>query len=321
MKGFAVLTAPAPSGWIDVTANTPNMEGPLFVASDSTGAKLFIGGNNGGVGAPALSLNEGSTFTGTDPAYMGAGPGLGGSSSNGQVLAYIGGNSGGTVYDFIRLSTDGGSSWSTTSIVGTTGGLYPFGMAGSGTKMVAADVGGGIYISTDTGSSFAIKAPFGIANWLDVKYSRDGSTIYAAATDVSTIGSLMKSTDDGTSAADVNPEAGNNVTAVCCSADGSYVVCALASTNVYTSSNGGSNWTMHTNGPDGKICSALACSDDGQTVLFSSIPGSTLWLSTDGGANWTAQSPMIFDATSMSMSADGTKRAVTVPGDVLWVFA
>jgi Tol biopolymer transport system component len=201
-------------------------------------------------------------------------------------------------------------------------------MSGSGTKIVVGTLAGGgvVYISVDTGTSFPSKAAFGTGEWQDVKYSRDGSTVYAAADRFASIGALMKSTDDGATAADVTPNGGANaVSSVCCSADGSYVVAGTTDGHIWTSSNAGGAWTDRGANPDASGFGAqlLVCSDDGQTVLFSGGNNDNAYKSVNGGAIWTSQTPTCMSNPIGSISADGSKMAFSdwSASTGFWVFS
>jgi hypothetical protein len=246
----SAISAPPASGWINQTANTPNMEGPLSMAADSTGDKLFIGGNNGAV-TPAISLDQGATFTPTDLGYAGSSFGLSTSSSDGQIIAYTGDDGMGG-FNVVRVTTNGGSSWTGVTTVAASG-LLSISAAGSGTKIAVGDAvpgTGAVYISTNSGTSFLVKAAFGTGNWLCVFYSRDGSTVYAAGINTPSIGSLMRSTNDGTTATNVTPGAATaDFGSVCCSSDGAYVIASDQDGHIWTSSNSGGAWTDRGMGP------------------------------------------------------------------------
>lgn len=312
-------------GWVDQTNNTPNQEGPLFVALDSTGVRLFIGGNPGPspVGRPALSSNEGATFVSIDTSFTARAGGFGVSSSDGQILAYVVTEADGMTVDIVRVSSNMGSSWSATTVTGSNP-LLAISMSGSGVKIIIGtnNAGGSVYISTDAGTSYAPKAAFGTANWTDVKYSRNGSTVYAAGISGPSIGSLMRSTNDGISASDVTPSA-TAVVRVCCSSDGSYIVASDQDGHIWTSNNSGGSWTDRGLGPDSFVGAAgsLSCSDDGQVVLFGSGSNAHAFKSTDGGVTWVSATPTSAGNPFCAVSADGSKLAFSDAGNTLWVFS
>jgi hypothetical protein len=90
--------------------------------------------------------------------------------------------------------------------------------------------------------------------------------------------------------------------AVACSADGSKMVAAVSSGNIYTSTNYGANWTSRASPLN---WSGVASSANG-TKLVACVNGTSIYTSTDSGVNWT---PRFGSAnwTSVATSLDGTR--------------
>jgi photosystem II stability/assembly factor-like uncharacterized protein len=88
------------------------------------------------------------------------------------------------------------------------------------------------------------------------------------------------------------------------SADGTYMAACITSGAVYTSSDGGANWTLRS-GAGNRSWGGIAISSDGTKLAAVVVPG-FIYTSSDSGATWT-QRGISANYNSISMSSDGTK--------------
>jgi photosystem II stability/assembly factor-like uncharacterized protein len=96
-------------------------------------------------------------------------------------------------------------------------------------------------------------------------------------------------------------------TSVASSADGTRLVAVASGTNVYVSSNSGTNWTAVASARDWETVTSSA---DG-LKLAAAVYNGLIYTTTDGGTNWTARGSVNRYWTSIASSADGSKLAAT----------
>lgn len=97
---------------------------------------------------------------------------------------------------------------------------------------------------------------------------------------------------------------------IACSADGTKAVAVVFGGGLYTTADGGANWTLRSGAGDPKDWSGVGCSADGSVILASAF-SSALRLSTDSGASWSnVEISRLW--TGCAVSADGTKMAASV---------
>lgn len=307
--------------WTDVTSAIPNGP-PISVSSDSTGSKLYAAGTH-----PAISLNGGTSWTATDSLPAGTETFQAVSSSDGQTLAATLWVS--FVLNSIRVSTNGGSTWSTTAIAGTTSNLAQISggiaMSGDGTKIIVGDgkssTVGYCYLSTNSGASFTQMTSAGTGSQWYVAISRDGSTIYISSDVVTS--QFLRSTDNGVTWTSVALPVGF-AGAVACGSDGTKVITADSNVgHIWTSTNSGASWTDRGLQPDGGFgVHSIAVSDDAQHVVFGpweNSPSSPIYISCDGGVTWHATSATTGTSLwwqSVSVAANGSQAsAVDINGE------
>ena len=300
-----VVTCVPPFGtWLPL-----GLTNALCIATDASGnsrtgsVQVLINGSGqslapaGSVWSPSLSATQGGGFVAIA------------CSTNGTRL--VAAQNGGPIY----TSADGGVTWAARD---TNRNWTAVASSADGFKLVAADAGedefgGFIYTSTDAGATWVPR--FGSNLWTAVASSADGSRLLAVA-ERGDAPRLWGSTDSGANwAQNVLPAEMWQCCFVALSADGSKA--ALASTNAWTagictSADGGRTWAQLQSAPG--ICSALALSADGNTIIAGKPVAPTLgnWseinLSTDEGITWT---PHLGSNTtnwySFASSADGTK--------------
>jgi hypothetical protein len=179
-----------------------------------------------------------------------------------------------------------------------------------GAKLVAAVYAGGIYTSTNSGTTWTLtSAPSdgGVDSaWESVASSADGSKLVAAGFYFNPI---YLSTNGGANWSTNGPS--GDWQSVACSSDGNKIV-AVAYFNepIFTSTNSGANWIQATNAPNG-WWQSVACSADGTkfVVAAGGIGGGPgpIYISTNSGADWAEAFAPNQEWMSVASSADGTK--------------
>ena len=108
--------------------------------------------------------------------------------------------------------------------------------------------------------------------------------------------------------------------AVYVSADGQKIVAVAENDYLYTSADGGANFTARTSAGS-RLWTSVAMSADGQKVVAAAT-SEYLYASVDGGANFTAiTSPGGKNWVSVAVSADGQKIVAAAYGDYLYTSA
>ena len=178
-----------------------------------------------------------------------------------------------------------------------------------GILLVAAENGGQLYTSTDSGASWTARDS--ARPWLCVASSADGQTLVAGTQN----GRLYTSTDAGLT---WNPrDSARYWNSVACSADGKKMVAGVAyGGQLYTSTDFGATWIAR---DTVRPWIAVASSADG-TKLAAAAYNDYLYTSTDSGVTW---HPQVQDKvrywTAVASSADGTMLvAAEAWGGKLW---
>lgn len=220
--------------------------------------------------------------------------------------------------DVIRISALGTGGWKVTqnpgqSIISTYFGLFglnwtphenlrqwvPIASSADGSKLVAAELGGRIYTSTDSGVTWTPRE--NNRGWWSLASSADGTKLAAGVIG----GQIYTSTDSGVTWA---PRENNrNWYFIASSADGAKLVAVAQSDQIYTSTDSGVTWIPR---DSARVWSSAASSADG-TKLVAAVSNGQIYTSTDSGASWTPRESNR-NWTSLASSADGTKLAATV---------
>ncbi len=210
-----------------------------------------------------------------------------------QVAGFWGGG--------LRVSANGGGSWSATALAGQT--INHIAMSADGTKIYAALRNNVIYKSSDSGATWA---PSGSINhlWHAVGCSADGT--YAVAGNDS---GVWTTSDGGTTWTHRAVTTPRYWPGAAISADGSKMVVSAIGV-IYTSSDYGVTWTLRQNSP-GVHFNRVAMSADGTRLYVTASPGQIL-VSTDSGVTWTPNGPNT-GWSGVSCASDGL-TAVAVDG-------
>lgn len=174
----------------------------------------------------------------------------------------------------------------------------------NGTKLIAAVYGGQLYTSIDSGVSWTPRESN--RSWRAVASSADGTRLVAAEF----MGRLYTSADSGTSW--TPRESNRNWYSVASSADGIYLVAVVSSGQIYTSTDLGASWTPR---ESDRNWTSVASSADG-TRLFATEEGGQIYTSTDSGVSWYPRGPMT-GLRYVASSADGTRLVAT---DTFWLY-
>ncbi len=200
-----------------------------------------------------------------------------------------------------------GAGW-TLKFDGFTGGALYDAIASSsdGTKLVAAEVGGMCYTSSDSGNIWT--AQTSLPPVYAVASSADGTELVAASDSA-----IYTSSDSGGTWTPASVPAQAGYTAVASSADATKLVAAVSWGGIYTSLDSGATWTPQNPVPTAVL--VVASSADGTKLVAA---GTGIYSSSDSGVTWTLTSaPSDSFWQSIASSADGTKL-VAVGGDGMY---
>ena len=170
-----------------------------------------------------------------------------------------------------------------------------------GSHLVAVRGSGGIYTSSDYGTTWARQVDAPVSYWLSVASSADGSHLVAGQAG----GGIFTSINYGLSWIP-RPSAPNaNWNSLASSADGSRLV-AAQSGGIFTSSDYGATWTSRPSASSGSW-EKVASSADGKHLA--AINGSLI-TSDDYGVTWTQRQGAPGNCTSVASSSDGSRLIV-----------
>jgi len=179
---------------------------------------------------------------------------------------------------------------------------YAIASSADGTRLAAGVLGGGIYTSTNAGSTWTGTSAPG-ESWASIASSADGTKLAAGTYR----GGIYISTNAG-STWTVSSAPTEYWYSIASSADGTKLA-ATDGHGIYTSTNAGSTWTQ-TSAP-GELWFFIASSADG-TKLAADVSNGGIYTSADSGLTWTQTSAPSEDWYSIASSSDGTKLAAVV---------
>jgi hypothetical protein len=214
--------------------------------------------------------------------------------------------------DYIWVSTDSGGTWTQDTSVGGIKNWRSVAVSSDGTKQTAAATGDYIWVSTDSGGTWTQDTSVGgIKNWRSVAMSSDATKQTAVATG----DYIWTSTDSGgTWTQDTSVGVTKLWTGVAMASDGT-IQTAITTTTAWNSTDTGATWTQNalsiTGTPTG-----VSMSSDGRYQVIT-VNSNIIYESSDFGVTWTARTINSGDLSNISMSSDGSIRAVcTAPGVV-----
>jgi hypothetical protein len=218
----------------------------------------------------------------------------------------------------------------------------------TGTKLVVVTVGGGIWTSTDGGSTWIERAPSGLAHiqqWMSVASDSTGTNLVAVVNGFHDIpgddpaafsGDVWTSTDSGATWTDQtasSPAHGQEWKSVASDSSGKKLV-AVSVGAIWTSTDAGVTWTNRSDASTGmgrQGWTAVA-SDATGTNLVAVGYGAGVWASNDGGATWTDRTPVdprwqsaygdqMEGWSSVASDTTGTKLVAAVNTGDIWTSA
>ena len=192
--------------------------------------------------------------------------------------------------------------------VGETGlAWHPVAISASGDRIVAAEQGGKIYVSTDNGVTWSPKDSD--REWVGIASSTDNYGMRFVALDQ--YGKIYTTTDGG----DVWVPRDSNKwwVSVASSSDGNKLYATEWAGNVYTSIDAGINWTPR---DSTRNWAGVACSSDGVKVV-ASVYGGQLYTSTNSGVNWTPRDSNR-NWSTVASSSDGSMLFAMVTDGTLY---
>lgn len=203
----------------------------------------------------------------------------------------------------VYTSTNFGLTWDTTLSTNTGYGWRSVASSADGSILAAG--GGGtaadqVWISTNSGVSWEYRE---LGTY--VALSADGKKLVAAMNP----GSIIISTNSGSSWVVSTSAPAGYWTCVASSADGSKLAAAVQNGAIYTSNDSGNTWT--TNNVPIAYWSSIASSADGS--LWAAVAGAfngprgPIYVSTNSGANWVPANAPITNWVSVAISANGSK--------------
>ena len=175
-------------------------------------------------------------------------------------------------------------------------------VSADGSVMAATVFNGPIYISSNSGTNWTASSS-GSAAWVGLALSADGNQLAAVAQN----GPLYTSSNRGTSFTARSAAGTRNWSGVAMSADGMRLVATVNPGQIYTSSDSGTSW--RTNAASANW-SAVASAVDG-TNLVAAVNGGFVYTSTDAGVTWVARGTTN-RWNSVTTSTDGRRLAGTV---------
>jgi photosystem II stability/assembly factor-like uncharacterized protein len=223
-------------------------------------------------------------------------------SADGRKVAALGSNTN------IYVSTDGGFTWATYVADGIKS-WNSIAMSADGKKILASASNNYLYVSLDGGVTWTSRMNDANRGWLTTTVSADGGVMFAGT---GSAGYIYRSTDGGNTWATSTGSLAlgtKDWKSIAISADGLKVVAAAGTGYLYTSIDGGVNFTPRVNDAN-RAWRSVTSSINGN-VLTSVVNSGKIYTSTDSGVSWTAQDSnrVWFGVTS---SGDGNRMAAAV---------
>lgn len=217
-------------------------------------------------------------------------------SKSGQYQAFCGGYGLGATK--IYVSNNYGASFSP---VGDSREWYGLGMSGDGKYMIGSGRNNGsIWISSDYGQTFTMKASLPTGYWRIPALSEDGKYMCVP---LDYTNYAYVSSDYGATWTAKTVDTGARALTATMSANGQYMYVANLSNKIYKSSDYGVTWTKLTSLPGNSA--TVHCDASGQKIISGRWDG-TSYYSNDYGVTWTAFTPSAIDG-GFDISQDGTK--------------
>ena len=279
------------------------------IASSSDGSKLVACVDNNLSGYIYTSTNYGVTWT------QRAGPKTWQSvvsSSDGTKLAAIT-----SLGDYIYTSTDSGVTWVAQTGSGIRNWLS-IACSSDGVKLAAGYTGSHLYTSTDSGVTWTLST--GLSNPVQcVTSSSDGTKLAV----FDTTGSIWTSADSGASwTLRTRPVIGTDLRLLTYSPDGTKLAVVQMGwvSSIYgillQSSDSGVTWSLSYSFPYN--IASISYSSNGSVIGVAT--DSATYISKDSGSTYTEQVLPTTDFSSIAVTPDGTKYAVTATDGYIYTY-
>jgi photosystem II stability/assembly factor-like uncharacterized protein len=186
---------------------------------------------------------------------------------------------------YLLKSVDSGTTWSPILAAGIKY-WYSVAINDSGTVIVAGEISGAIWLSTDSGATFTQQSN-GVntaTTWYSLDTNASGSVI--AATNNTSAVYLTTNTGTSWATKTISGASGNRSVALSATGD---KIAALSSGNqtLYTSANSGTSWTAQTAaGTISTSATTIVLSRDGQGILFMRQGAAYISKSINFGTSW-----------------------------------
>ncbi|MDA8173964.1 MAG: hypothetical protein M0018_05145, partial [Nitrospiraceae bacterium] len=178
------------------------------------------------------------------------------------------------------------------------------------THLVAVVFNGGIYTSSNSGSTWTQTSAPVVSYWQAVASSSDGTHLVAASTGNGSWG-IYTSSDSGSTWAQTSAPVANYA-AVASSSDGTHLVAVAQSGGIYTSSNSGSTWTQMS-APFAAWWS-VASSSDGTHLVATSYGGIYVFTSSTTIGTAGSLSGGQYDAVELQYIGGGVFMPISYAG-------
>jgi len=185
-------------------------------------------------------------------------------------------------------------------------GGYVTALAVSGTNIFAGTLGGGLFLSTDNGASWAA-VDFGVTNTQVNALAVSGGNIF-----VGTLVGVFLSANNGASWTAVNNGLTNTQVSVL-AVSGGNIFAGTWGGGIFLSTNNGASWTAINNGLPSAYLYALAV---GGGNIFAGTWGGGVFLSTNNGASWTAVDSGLTNTDVLSLAVSGSNIFAGTVGGV-----
>ena len=183
----------------------------------------------------------------------------------------------------------------TVSWTAVSGGLSDFrvnAFAVSGSNIFAGTQSGGVFLSTNNGSSWSA-VNNGLTNLFVNAFAVSGSNIFAGS--ANTNGGVFLSTNNGSSWSAVLP----NVPVLSLAVNGSNIFAGTSDRGVFRSTDNGSSWSSVNNGLTDTRVNAITISGPN---IFAGTTGRGVFRSTDNGSSWSSVLPDIGAVLSFAVN-------------------
>ncbi|HEY1661651.1 MAG TPA: hypothetical protein VGI03_04470 [Verrucomicrobiae bacterium] len=219
----------------------------------------------------------------------------------------------------------GGQVWTESTTSGTTSQYWQsVASSASGSNLVAAIYGGGIWTSTNSGVTWTESTSSGTTSQdlASVASSASGSNLVAVVDG----GGIWTSTNSGVTWTESTSSGTTSQSwwSVASSASGSNLVAVVSGGGIWTSTNSGVTWTESTSsGTTSQNWLSVASSASGSN-LVAAIHGGGIWTSTNSGVTWTESTSSGTtgqDWHSVASSASGSNLVAVVSGGGIWTSA